>query len=181
MHERSLNEAERILATHKDVVVPVKEIWLEVSKQGQLQRFEVPPLVDFTALLEGDDRFEFFPAGDELGDEYVEPTDEDEVDYATDMERLGFYSEDRVRLRNIEVSEELVEELAEEHEDSDERREAGEKAKERVGAHSSSTPPAEQRIAKHRPGGKLKSDRSKVRKAKGSAKSSVPKRKGKTR
>jgi hypothetical protein len=110
MYNRSLNETERILATHKDVVVPVKEIWLEVSKQGQLQRFEVPPLVDFTTLLEGDDRFEFLPAGDELGDNYVEPIDEDELDYTADIERLGFYSEDRVRLRNIEVVEESEEE-----------------------------------------------------------------------
>lgn len=113
MYERSLNEAERILATHKDVVAPVKEIWLEVSKQGQLQRFEVPPIADFTALLEGDDRFEFIPAGEELGDEYVEPMEDDELEYTTDMQRLGFYSEDRVRLSNIEVSEELTEELSE--------------------------------------------------------------------
>ncbi len=116
MYERSLNETERILATHKDVVVPVKEIWLEVSKQGQLQRFEVPPVVDFTALLEGDERFEFFPAGDELGDGYVEPAEDDETEYMGEMVRLGFYSEDRVRLRNIEVLEELVEEVMEESE-----------------------------------------------------------------
>ncbi|HEY4613751.1 MAG TPA: hypothetical protein VII11_12265 [Bacteroidota bacterium] len=117
MYERSLNESERILATHKDVVVPVKEIWLEVSKQGQLQRFEVPTLIDFTTLLEGDERFEFIPVGDELGDEYVDPADDDEIEYAADMERLGFYSEDRVRLRNIEVSEELTGEVTEEPEE----------------------------------------------------------------
>lgn len=181
MHERSLNEAERILATHKDVVVPVKEIWLEVSKQGQLQRFEVPPLVDFTALLEGDDRFEFFPAGDELGDEYVEPTDEDEVDYSTDMERLGLYSEDRVRLRNIEVSEELVEELAEEPEGLDERREAGERTDERATRQSRPTPPAIQQISKHRTSGKLKSDRSKIKKGKKTVRGSASKRRGKAR
>lgn len=179
MHERCLNEAERILATHKDVVVPVKEIWLEVTKQGQLQRFEVPPLADFTALLEGDNRFEFFPAGDELGDEYVEPTDEDEVDYSTDMERLGFYSEDRVRLRNIEVSEEL--ELAEEHEDSDERREADEEVKERATQQLHTARPAIQQTARHKNSSKLKSERVKVRKNKGTLKKPRPKRKGKAR
>lgn len=116
MYERSLNETERILATHRDVVVPVKEIWLEVSYQAQLQRFEVPPVADFAALLEGDERFEFFPAGDELGDGYVEPTEDDETEYIPDLERLGFYSEDRVRLRNIEVSEEFAAEVTEEPE-----------------------------------------------------------------
>lgn len=117
MYNRSLNETERILATHKDVVVPVKEIWLEVLKQGQLQRFEVPPLIDFTTLLEADDRFEFLPAGEELGENYVEPIEEDEPEYTADIERLGFYSEDRVRLRNIEVTEESE---GEEIEDSEE-------------------------------------------------------------
>lgn len=115
MYGRSLQEAERTLATHKDVVVPVKEVWLEVSRLGQLQRFEVPPLIHFSALLEADDRFEFITAGEELGDEYFEPAyDDDEEEYPTDMERMSFYSEDRVRLRNAELSEELAEEAAEE-------------------------------------------------------------------
>jgi hypothetical protein len=115
MYGRSLLEAERTLATHKDVVVPVKEVWLEVSRLGQLQRFEVPPLIHFSALLEADDRFEFIQAGEELGDEYVEPAyDEDEEEYPTDLERMSFYSEDRVRLRNAELSEELAEEVPEE-------------------------------------------------------------------
>ncbi|MCI0706830.1 MAG: hypothetical protein L0Y80_05000 [Ignavibacteriae bacterium] len=115
MYGRSLLEAERTLATHKDVVVPVKEVWLEVSKLGQLQRFEVPPLIHFSALLEADERFEFIQAGEELGDEYVEPAyDEDDEEYSAEMERMSFYSEDRVRLRNAEISEELAEEMPEE-------------------------------------------------------------------
>ena len=115
MYGRSLLEAERTLATHKDVVVPVKEVWLEVSKLGQLQRFEVPPLIHFSALLEADERFEFITAGEELGDEYIEPAyDEDDEEYPAEMERMSFYSEDRVRLRNAELTEELPEELTEE-------------------------------------------------------------------
>lgn len=114
MYERSLSETERILGTHKDVVVPVKEVWLEVSKQGQLQRFEVPPLMDFTTLLENDERFEFLQAGEEFGDNYVEPTEEDEMEYNPDIERLGYYSEDRVRLRYTEVSEDPERETTEE-------------------------------------------------------------------
>jgi hypothetical protein len=180
MYERALNEAERILATHKDVVVPVKEIWLEVSKQGQLQRFEVPPLVDFTALLEADDRFEFFPAGEEFGDAYVEPTDEDEVDYATDMERLGFYSEDRVRLRNIEVPEETVEELVEEREESDERDEAVAKRKQRTVQPRTSSPTV-LRGAKQKLSGTRKFVRTKVKKSKKPIRGRVPKKKGRAR
>ncbi len=177
MYERALNEAERILATHKDVVVPVKEIWLEVSKQGQLQRFEVPPLVDFTALLEGDDRFEFFPAGEEFGDAYIEPSDEDEVEYATDMERLGFYSEDRVRLRNIEVSEELVEEFVEEREDSDERDEAGVELQQRTIQPRTSSSGVVKGV-KHKSSGAQKAVRSKVKKTKRTIRRTASKKKG---
>ena len=68
-------------------------------------------------MLEGDERFEFLPAGEELGDNYVEPLEEDELEYTADIERLGFYSEDRVRLRNIEVTEEGEEETADEAEE----------------------------------------------------------------
>lgn len=114
MYGRSLLEAERTLSAHKDVVVPVKEVWLEVSRLGQLQRFEVPPLLHFSALLEADERFEFIPVGEELGDDYVEPAYDEDEEYPAEMERLGLYSEDRVRLRNAEVSEELAEEASEE-------------------------------------------------------------------
>ncbi len=110
MYERSLIEAERILAAHKDVLVPVKEIWVEVTKQSQLQNFEAPGLADFTALLEGDNRFEFITAGEQLGDGYYE-VEQEEDEFEPGMERLGFYSEDRVRLRNIEISEEAQEQL----------------------------------------------------------------------
>ena len=151
MYERSISETEKILATHKDVVVPVKEVWLEVSKQGQLQRFEVPPLANFTTLLEADERFEFLPAGEELGDNYVEPVEEDEPEYATDIERLGFYSEDRVRLRNIESLDDVEEEVTEATErrvlepESDEQRSGrrlGEKTITNNRAGANGTPPA---------------------------------------
>ena len=68
MYERCLNEAERILASDKDVIVPVKKIWEAVDKQRKKQGFEIPSLPDFTALLEGDARFEFMPSLDENGD-----------------------------------------------------------------------------------------------------------------
>ena len=68
MYERCLNEAERILASDKDVIVAVKKIWAQVEKQGRKQGFEIPSFADFTALLEGDSRFEFIPSLDENGE-----------------------------------------------------------------------------------------------------------------
>lgn len=103
MYERCLHEAERILATHKDVIVPVKQVWREVSEEGKKQEFEVPTLADFTAMLEGDLRFVFVPArenglepdADEMSDQLFDDRDE--------MEKLGFFADDRVQLRRVSL------------------------------------------------------------------------------
>ena len=107
MYERCLNEAERILASDKDVIVPVKKIWLEVGKQGNVQGYDTPPLADFTALLEGDKRFEFMPSHGENGEPFEEVAADDGVEEA-ELETLGFYSGDRVKLRSVELTPEII-------------------------------------------------------------------------
>ncbi|MCX6142724.1 MAG: hypothetical protein NTZ35_05840 [Ignavibacteriales bacterium] len=107
MHERCLNEAERILASDKDVIVPVKKIWEAVGKQGRAQGFEIPALPDFTALLEGDTRFEFLASLDENG-EPIEDLPRDGTDQEEELESLGFYSGDRVKLRSVELTPEVI-------------------------------------------------------------------------
>lgn len=107
MYERCLNEAERILASDKDVIVPVKKIWREVEKQGKAQGYETPPLADFTALLEGDKRFEFMPSHDENGEPFEEHA-ADDADEEAELESLGFYSGDRVKLRSVELTPEVI-------------------------------------------------------------------------
>jgi hypothetical protein len=107
VYERCLNEAERILASDKDVIAPVKKIWKQVEKQGEIQGFETPLLADFTALLEGDTRFEFMPSHDENGEPYDDlPTDDSGEE--PELESLGFYSGDRVKLRRIELTPEII-------------------------------------------------------------------------
>lgn len=108
MYERCLNEAERILAADKDVIVAVKKVWMEVSREGKVQSFEVPPLSDFTALLEGDLRFEFLPTHSSLQDDLDDPNTGDISGEGSEMEQLGFYSGDRVKLRNVELSPQLL-------------------------------------------------------------------------
>jgi hypothetical protein len=103
VYERCLNEAERILASDKDVIVPVKKIWDAVDKQGKKQGFEIPSLPDFTALLEGDSRFEFMPSLDENGDP-MDGSQRDESDQQEELETLGFYSGDRVKLKSVELT-----------------------------------------------------------------------------
>ncbi|MGA3243797.1 MAG: hypothetical protein ABSE41_04215 [Bacteroidota bacterium] len=107
MYERCLNEAERILASDKDVIVPVKKIWEAVDKQRKKQGFEIPSLPDFTALLEGDARFEFMPSLDENGDP-MDGSQRDDADPQEELETLGFYSGDRVKLRSVELTPETL-------------------------------------------------------------------------
>jgi hypothetical protein len=107
VYEKSLNEAERILASDKDVIVPVKKIWEAVDKQGKKQGFDMPSLADFTALLEGDSRFEFMPSLDD-NDEPIDETPHDETDQSEELESLGFYSGDRVKLKSVELTPEVI-------------------------------------------------------------------------
>jgi hypothetical protein len=107
VYERCLNEAERILASDKDVIVPVKKIWEAVDKQGKKQGFNIPSLPDFTALLEGDARFEFMPSLDENGDP-IDGSQREESDQQEELETLGFYSGDRVKLKSVELTPETL-------------------------------------------------------------------------
>lgn len=107
MYERCLNEAERILATDKDVIAPVKRIWEEVGKQGKKQGFDIPSLADFTALLEGDTRFEFIASLDENG-EPLEQLPREDTPQEEELEHLGFYSGDRVKLKSVELTPEVI-------------------------------------------------------------------------
>lgn len=107
MYERCLNEAERILASDKDVIVPVKKIWDAVERQGRAQGFEIPALPDFTALLEGDTRFEFLASLDENG-EPIEDLPRDGTDQEEELESLGFYSGERIKLRSVELTPEVI-------------------------------------------------------------------------
>jgi hypothetical protein len=107
VYERCLNEAERILASEKDVIVPVRKIWEAMDKQGKKQGFEIPALADFTALLEGDSRFEFMPTLNDNG-ELVDDMPREESDQREELESLGFYSGDRVKLRSVELTPEVI-------------------------------------------------------------------------
>jgi hypothetical protein len=107
LYERCLNEAERILASDKDVIVPVKKIWEAVDKQGKAQGFEIPTLPDFTALLEGDTRFEFLASIDENG-ESLESLPRDGSEQEEELESLGFYAGDKVKLRSVELTPEVI-------------------------------------------------------------------------
>lgn len=89
-----------MLATSKEIVLPIKEVWKLLAAEGKRQSFDVPALTDFDALLEGDKRFEILSAQtdpDELEAAVLEDGEEIDANLGT----LGFYAADRVKLRRI--------------------------------------------------------------------------------
>jgi hypothetical protein len=112
VYERCMNEAELILTTHKDALAPVRKIWEEVDQRAKVEGFAIASLSDFSTMLEGDRRFLIIPAQIKNQEDQEVPTDAELED--SEMERLGFFSEDQVKLRNARVMERPVNEDEEE-------------------------------------------------------------------
>lgn len=108
MYERCLLEAERILAADKDIIVPVKKVWNLVVREGRSQNFEVPALADFTALLEAHPTFEFMAAHNGVLDDMDQERPEELSAEEEDLERMGFYAGDRVKLKRITLTPETL-------------------------------------------------------------------------
>jgi hypothetical protein len=112
VYERCLNEAELILSVRQEPLTPVRQVWEEIVKRSKIKGFEVTSLSDFSAMLEGDNRFQIVPAQIKIpGDEEILPDVEIED---SDMEQLGFFSEDRVKLRSKRTVETVISEDEEE-------------------------------------------------------------------
>ncbi|HVN48049.1 MAG TPA: hypothetical protein VMU30_04425, partial [Bacteroidota bacterium] len=101
MFEKCLMEAEAILNSQKEPFVPVSMVWEEMVKRAKTKGFEVVSLPDFTALLEGDQRFQILPAKKDDDDGLVDDENLDDPE----MDQMGFFPEDRVRLRSSRVEE----------------------------------------------------------------------------
>jgi hypothetical protein len=112
VYERCLNEAELILSVQQEPLMPVRKVWEEISKRSKLKGFEVASLSDFSAMLEGDRRFQIVAAQIKIQeDEEILPDTEIED---SEMEQLGFLAEDRVKLRGRKIVESMTSEDEEE-------------------------------------------------------------------
>ena len=112
MYEKSVNEAELILTTQKDAIAPVRKIWEEVVRRAKAEGFAVTSLSDFSAMLDGDRRFQIIPAQIKNQEDDEIPIDPELED--SGMENLGFFSEDQVKLRTARVIERQINEEDEE-------------------------------------------------------------------
>ena len=99
MYERLLKQTERYLGTQKEIVVPVKQVWNAMVKEGKLNNFAVPPLMaDFECLLEGDKRFEFVT--ETKPPAHLDPYSDDFLEH-DELEKLGFSGDQKMKLRRI--------------------------------------------------------------------------------
>jgi hypothetical protein len=112
VYERCLNEAESILGVHQEPLVPVRKVWEEIAKRSKIKGFEVASLSDFSAMLEGDNRFQIVPGQIKIQEE-DEILPEVEIE-DSELEHLGFFSEDRVKLRSRRIVETVINEDEEE-------------------------------------------------------------------
>ena len=112
MYERCLNEAEAILSIQQESLMPVRKVWEEIVRRSRVKGFDVTSLSDFSAMLEGDNRFQIIPAQVKRQEDEETPPDIEIED--SEMEQLGFLSEDRVKLRSRRISEPPVSEDDEE-------------------------------------------------------------------
>jgi hypothetical protein len=108
LFERSINEAELVLSMSKEPLITVRSLWDEVVRRARIQNFEVAALTDFSAMLEGDNRFQIVAAGSKNQNEIDSSVEDDYAD--ENMEDLGFFSEDRVRLRISQAVHQVTEE-----------------------------------------------------------------------
>ncbi len=103
MYDQLLNEVENLLAKDADVIVSVKKIWNTLKSRSSS---EIPT----PSLLEADTRFEFMPEHKTI-DAYEGLSSKEREREELEMEKLGFYSGQRVKLRCIELTPEKLGEI----------------------------------------------------------------------
>ncbi|MFQ5798831.1 MAG: hypothetical protein ACE5H0_09085 [Bacteroidota bacterium] len=106
MYEHILEETERLLEQDQDVIVPVRKIWKQVRQIAEDNDWRMPSLAEFTSILMQDDRIEFMPEQESMGegDLLEEEREEKEVE----AEWFGFYAGQRVKLARIQLTPERL-------------------------------------------------------------------------
>jgi len=97
MYEQLLKHTERYLREKTGTGVSVKQLWEAMVKEGAKKKFTVPSLMaDFECLLEGDARFDFVA---EEGRHSGKSPDIEELLEHDELEKLGFLTTHKVRLK----------------------------------------------------------------------------------
>lgn len=104
MNKSFLDAAEQILANDPDIVVPVKKLW-KLSLESVHNRNPLT-LGEFSDALASDDRFEFVSG--EWIDETGNNTSIRSVEDQEQMESLGIFAGERVKLQRVDITPALL-------------------------------------------------------------------------
>lgn len=102
-----MDVVEKILEDEEDIIVPVKKIWKMFQFSKEFQNIPVPALIEFSQLLKDDERFEFMPPVN-YGNMFEGLTEEEQREREDEMEILGFFSGDRIKLRRLQLTGDLL-------------------------------------------------------------------------
>jgi DNA-binding Lrp family transcriptional regulator len=107
MSRELLDAVEEILKNDADVVVPAKKIWRMLQFDEEFQKISVLPFGEFISLLREDGRFEFLPPV-QYGEMFDGLTEEEKAEREREMEDLGFFSGERIKLREAKLTGEVL-------------------------------------------------------------------------
>ncbi len=107
MNEAFLDIVEKILENGDEVILPVKKVWRVLQFDHEFSDIEVPVLGEFVDLLLSDDRFEFMHPID-YTEMYTDLSEEERREREIEMEEAGFYSGERIKLKRVALTGELL-------------------------------------------------------------------------
>lgn len=103
MDNELLDITEKVLETHGEVILPIKKLWTILQFGDEYEGIEVPVLSEFTELLRSDERFEFMHPIDYTG-VFSDLSAEERRSREIEMEEAGFFSGERVKLKRIALT-----------------------------------------------------------------------------
>jgi hypothetical protein len=107
MEKALLDVVKHILENDDEVILPVRKLWRILQFDEEFSDIEVPVLSEFVELLRSDERFEFMHPIDYTG-MYSELSEEERQKRELEMEEAGFYSGERIKLKRIALTGELL-------------------------------------------------------------------------
>jgi hypothetical protein len=107
MHEALLDLVDHILEQTDEVILPVKKIWRDLQVDTEVSDVEVPSLSEFVDLLRNDDRFQFMHPID-YTEIFTDLSEEERKRREIEMEEAGFYSGERIKLKRVILTGEVL-------------------------------------------------------------------------
>jgi len=100
------------LRDYDEVVVSVRKLWKDLQLDQKFKDIEIPDFTGFVEMLKNDERFEFM-APMNFAEIYQSLGEEKKKDREHEMESIGLYGGERVKLKETKLTDELLAEMIE--------------------------------------------------------------------